>query len=488
MPVSINDNGDDTYTVTYEAQVVGPQTIVINLDDNEVPQSPIKLDVKPAADLSKVSLIDFEPEAFVDCPNDFIVDTADLPANSKAELECDITGPDGNPVEADVSKMGPDGPFQVSYIPTEEGDHEVDLRYDGTPLPDSPYPVSAIRGCNPQKVKAYGDGLEKGIVDEVNTFTIETRNAGTGGLGIAVEGPSEAEMNCEDNKDGTCTVDYVPVEEGDYDIAIKFDDEHIPGSPFQVPVTTKDGKPKVDPSKVRAYGPGLEPENIFPGKPTSFVVDASGTGDAPLEVFIGDESDDDLDDGLGSRKASAASRKGSRLDNAGGLRKGSSSGSRKDSALDNDGSGSRKGSSALDDASSRKGSSLLDNDGSRKGSSSRGKLNRSGSVIDEDEDGFGIDIGKKEGKGLAALKARGESLSRKNTEQDLISDNLDQDAGSRLQDTADILGDHLRKKSRKNNFSQPVISDKGDGTHDVSYVPPPVGDPYEVCHKLCHTL
>ena len=115
-------------------------------------------------------------------------------------------------------------------------------------------------------------------------------------------------------------------------------------------------------------------------------------------------------------------------------------------------------------------------------------MNRSGSVIDEDEDGFGIDIGKKEGKGLAALKARGESLSRKNTEQDLISDNLDQDAGSRLQDTADILGDHLRKKSRKNTFSQPVISDKGDGTHDVSYVPPPVGDPYEVCHKLCHKL
>ena len=46
-------------------------------------------------------------------------------------------------------------------------------------------------------------------------------------------------MNCTDNKDGTCTVEYVPVEEGDYDIAIKFDDEHIPGSPFQVRISTK---------------------------------------------------------------------------------------------------------------------------------------------------------------------------------------------------------------------------------------------------------
>ena len=30
------------------------------------------------------------------------------------------------------------------------------------------------------------------------------------------------------------------------------------------------------------------------------------------------------------------------------------------------------------------------------------------------------------------------------------------------------------------NLRKPTITDKGDGTHDVTYVPPPVGDPYEV--------
>ena len=118
VPVSISDNGDNTYIVSYVAQIVGPQTIVINLDDAEVPQSPIKLDIKPSADLNKVSLVDFEPEAFVDCPNDFIVDTSGLVSEAepslKATLECEINGPDGNPVEADVSKLGPEGPFQVS--------------------------------------------------------------------------------------------------------------------------------------------------------------------------------------------------------------------------------------------------------------------------------------------------------------------------------------------------------------------------------------
>lgn len=42
VPVSIVDNKDDTYTVTYEATDAGPQKIIITLDDTEVPQSPIK--------------------------------------------------------------------------------------------------------------------------------------------------------------------------------------------------------------------------------------------------------------------------------------------------------------------------------------------------------------------------------------------------------------------------------------------------------------
>jgi hypothetical protein len=33
----------------------------------------------------------------------------------------------------------------------------------------------------------------------------------TGGLSVAVEGSSKAEIQCKDNKDGTCDVTYWPV-------------------------------------------------------------------------------------------------------------------------------------------------------------------------------------------------------------------------------------------------------------------------------------
>ena len=50
-----------------------------------------------------------------------------------------------------------------------------------------------------------------------------------GGLSLAVEGPSKAEIVCQDNDDGTCTVTYLPTEPGLYNVVVKFDDEHIVG-------------------------------------------------------------------------------------------------------------------------------------------------------------------------------------------------------------------------------------------------------------------
>lgn len=62
----------------------------------------------------------------------------------------------------------------------------------------------------------------------------------SGGLSLAVEGPSKAEITCKDNKDGTCTVSYLPTAPGDYNIIVKFDNKHIPGSPFTAKITGKE--------------------------------------------------------------------------------------------------------------------------------------------------------------------------------------------------------------------------------------------------------
>lgn len=68
------------------------------------------------------------------------------------------------------------------------GPHQMDVTYDGVPIPGSPLEVNVVPGNDPSRVKAYGPGLEKGITNVPQQFVIETRGAGQGGLALAVEG------------------------------------------------------------------------------------------------------------------------------------------------------------------------------------------------------------------------------------------------------------------------------------------------------------
>nr|2DI9_A Chain A, Filamin-B [Homo sapiens] len=111
-----------------------------------------------------------------------------------------------------------------------------DVTYDGHPVPGSPYTVEASLPPDPSKVKAHGPGLEGGLVGKPAEFTIDTKGAGTGGLGLTVEGPCEAKIECSDNGDGTCSVSYLPTKPGEYFVNILFEEVHIPGSPFKADI------------------------------------------------------------------------------------------------------------------------------------------------------------------------------------------------------------------------------------------------------------
>lgn len=133
------------------------------------------------------------------------------------------------------------------------------------------------------QVRAYGPGLQGGIVGQLAPFGIDTKGAGAGGLGLTVEGPCEAKIECQDNGDGTCSVSYLPTEAGDYNINILFGEAHIPGSPFKAVV-----RPALDAGKVVASGPGLERAKA--GEAATFTVDCTRAGEAELTVEIVSET------------------------------------------------------------------------------------------------------------------------------------------------------------------------------------------------------
>lgn len=176
-------------------------------------------------------------------------------AGKAADFQVAITTPSGNHAKAHVVPTH-DG-YLVNFTPTELGEYLLGISFGGEPISSQPYRLTCVHGSDPGKVRATGPGLSYGIVNKPAEFVIDTRGAGQGGLGVTVEGPCEAAINCRDNGDGTCSVAYLPTEAGDYGINITFNEKHISGSPFQANVL-KD----TDLSMIKVTGTGIEPNGI----------------------------------------------------------------------------------------------------------------------------------------------------------------------------------------------------------------------------------
>ncbi|KAI4879622.1 hypothetical protein NFI96_025042 [Prochilodus magdalenae] len=286
------DNKDGTYTVTYVPLTAGMYTLLLKYGGKAVPSFPAKVVVDPAVDTSKVKV--YGPGVagegiFREATTDFTVDARALTKVGGKHIKAQVKSPSSISTDCSVTDQG-DGTYKVEYTPFENGTHAVEVLYDETPVPKSPFQVAVGEGCDPTRVVAKGPGLEEGLTDKSNKFSIITRGAGIGGLGITVEGPSESKMSCKDNKDGSCNVEYTPYTPGVYDVNITYGGQHIPadaliqsglrGSPFKVPV-----KDVVDSTKVKLSGPGVG-SAVRAKVPQSFTVDCSKAGIAPLSVAV----------------------------------------------------------------------------------------------------------------------------------------------------------------------------------------------------------
>lgn len=280
--VHIQKTAEGTFSVTYTPPFHGTHTITIKYGGQMIPQFPKVLQVEPSVDTSGVHVYGpgVEPRGVLrEVTTHFIVDARTLNKVGGNHVKVQIISPSNTNTETFITDKG-DGTYRVEYTAFEDGMHLIEVQYDDAPVPKSPFRVAVVEGCDPTRVRAYGPGLEGGITNQPNCFTVETRGAGTGGLGLTIEGASEAKISCKDNKDGSCSVEYIPFTTGDYDVNINYGGHPIPGSPFRVPV-----KDPVDPTKVKCSGPGLG-TGVRAHVPQTFTADCTKAGQAPLDVKL----------------------------------------------------------------------------------------------------------------------------------------------------------------------------------------------------------
>lgn len=96
-------------------------------------------------------------------------------------------------------KKLPKGNTGISFTPREVGEHLVSVKRSGKHITNSPFKIMV----NPDdvgdasRVSVSGPALKEGKTHSDNMFTVDTKNAGYGGLSLSVEGPSKAEIKCK---------------------------------------------------------------------------------------------------------------------------------------------------------------------------------------------------------------------------------------------------------------------------------------------------
>ncbi|CRL07144.1 CLUMA_CG020139, isoform A [Clunio marinus] len=277
VPVQIIDNEDNTYTVELTPDLAGTYTTNLTYGGLKVPLT-MKSVISPTVDVSKVQVEGLESSVVMNAQTAFNVDMSKLGQKiDTSRLSCAITDPKGKIIPSKITRTNE--VFKILYTPFEAGRHTIELCYDNMPVPGSPFVIHVKSGCDPSRCKAYGKGLEGGVMNQKAKFTVTTREAGIGGLSFAIEGPSEAKMSCVDNRDGSCDVEFLPTEPGEYDITIKFAEKHIPGSPFKVFITGSSQQvPTGDFRSVKLYGPAVETLHVYEGIPASFFINVSDAG------------------------------------------------------------------------------------------------------------------------------------------------------------------------------------------------------------------
>lgn len=227
--ISCHDNKDGTVSVSYLPTAPGEYKVSVKFAEKHIRGSPYA--VKITGEGRKRSQISVGNQSEVSFPGK-------VKETEIKSLNASIKAPSGLEEPCFLKKL-PNGHLGISFTPREVGEHLVSVKKLGNHIPSSPFKinVAAKEVGDSTKVKVSGKGLTEGVTHTENNFTIDTKDAGYGGLSLSIEGPSKAEIKCKDNEDGTLTIGYKPTEPGYYIINLKFADNHVTGSPYTAKIT-----------------------------------------------------------------------------------------------------------------------------------------------------------------------------------------------------------------------------------------------------------
>lgn len=250
---------------------------VVESSSRKTPESRQQM-ATPAARSGDIAQVKISGEALklvpVKRPTTFRISAPDF---ERDDFRVTVTAPSGRefPVRMDVLRPGE---LEVEFITPEVGEHVIEVKVQGRPLPGSPFRSHAFDAT---KIRV-GD-VPNGTVGRPVEFEIDGAEAGSGNLEIMVNG-DHVTSQVKPLGGHRFLASFVPRTATVHTVEMKFNGEKVPGSPWKCEVREP---PRRGP--ISARGQALQTFSC--GKTASFEVHAPGCSKEDLKISIrGDPS------------------------------------------------------------------------------------------------------------------------------------------------------------------------------------------------------
>ncbi|XP_014471326.1 PREDICTED: filamin-A isoform X4 [Dinoponera quadriceps] len=226
VPNYVQSEGNAKFRVNFKPQEAAMHSLSVRFNGEPVPGSPFSCKVVGAGQ-AVISGHNLKMGAV----KRLVSFTVDPQAPS---TNCDViaTPPSGIALPITIEPI--DGKYNVSFVPTEVGRHNVSVLIDGESIKGSPF------ACNIYDVtKVHVSGLMEALLGQATTFTVDAAEAGEGTLELVVS----TENNTVKAEVVACArglydVTFVPQTTSAHYVNISFNDDNVPGSPFKCPVVS----------------------------------------------------------------------------------------------------------------------------------------------------------------------------------------------------------------------------------------------------------
>lgn len=278
--VAVREVGFGRQAVHFDPDTADDYEVALYWNGEPVSLPPVEVKYLDPPDASKVKLkttVKAYEEATVGQSKTLVFDTA-LAGTGK--LSAYAHSEEHGPVDVLVEEVTDcPGEYNVTFTPRHPDEYQLNVFWDGVPVPGSPILIKASPLTDASRVKTLSGAPKRALkIGETARITFDTVDAGKGELTALAVGEKNGPLPVEvvERGGGIYEVKFTPKHADTYSLNVEWDDESIPGVPFGF--MFEHPPSEGDPSKVKVSS--ISPSDQFRvGQTAEVVLDSSAAGD-----------------------------------------------------------------------------------------------------------------------------------------------------------------------------------------------------------------